>query len=454
MHPTVLIPNTVLETLRADLLDSLVAHELAHIWRHDYAANFLQSFVDATLFFHPAVHWLSGRIRQERENCCDDLAASSVAGGKEAYAEALLRIEEIRTSAPRIALVASGGNLVDRIARLLGEKRRPRPAAGVVWLLVLSALLATAGRVTATTEGLRRSLYDQRAHSLSETVYAALDVPNEPDEGTKLLTALAQAVRSVPQTIALLHAVPAQSSLDRLADALNQPAANDILIRQALSRVNPREGWAFDERSDWPYGTPGQRLVLILSLWQTAQDERTSKAVLSRRDARAAILLCAQDYSEIGPATLSRLMGSPDTSRLLGLSEQSEKSLHDYLAGRQRASRIFFRLYLEAVMRYPSIFSESNLNTQREAFLELLRPLAAISVHRPELQSHLASLTSAADDSLRRHGDQSQGHDESLETDLQPVVGSEFFGRWVNEARSAEIPARMQLLDQPPPIHK
>jgi hypothetical protein len=139
---------------------------------------------------------------------------------------------------------------------------------------------------------------------------------------------------------------------------------------------------------------------------------------------------------------------------LLGLSEQSEKSLHDYLAGRQRASRIFFRLYLEAVMRYPSIFSESNLNTQREAFLELLRPLAAISVHRPELQSHLASLTSAADDSLRRHGDQSQGHDESLETDLQPVVGSEFFGRWVNEARSAEIPARMQLLDQPPPIHK
>ena len=51
-------------------------HELAHIRRNDYLVNLLQAAVETVLFYHPAVWWVSGRIRAEREHCCDDLAVT------------------------------------------------------------------------------------------------------------------------------------------------------------------------------------------------------------------------------------------------------------------------------------------------------------------------------------------------------------------------------------------
>jgi hypothetical protein len=297
----------------------------------------------------------------------------------------------------------------------------------------------TAGRVTATTEDVRRSLYEQRAHTLAETVYLVLGVPTAPDHGAEFLAALAQAVKSVPLTTAILHATPAQASLDRLVDALNQGAAPDTLTSQALRRVSMRDGWTFDEKPDWPYGASIQRLMLIETLWRAAQRDATSKPVVARREARAAILLCAQDYSEVGPATLIGLMRSTDAGKLMGMSPEAEGTLREYLSGHQRASRIFFRVYLDAVDRYPSIFADSNLGAKRAAFLELLRPLAAVSIHRPELQFHLASLTGAADELLRRTNGASQFTEGPLEHGLQPIVGSELFDRWVSEAQAAGV---------------
>jgi len=88
VKPVVLLPATALSGLSASQLEAILAHELAHIRRHDYLVNLLQTLVETLLFYHPAVWWLSGRIRAEREHCCDDLAVS-LCGDPIAYASAL-----------------------------------------------------------------------------------------------------------------------------------------------------------------------------------------------------------------------------------------------------------------------------------------------------------------------------------------------------------------------------
>ncbi len=125
LRPVVLVPVGALGGLPAEHVEALLLHELAHIRRHDYLINILQSVAESLLFYHPAVWWVSGHMRAERELCCDDLAVST-GGNVLAYARALAEMESCRPTYFGAALAANGGNLSNRIARLLG---RPRPAA-------------------------------------------------------------------------------------------------------------------------------------------------------------------------------------------------------------------------------------------------------------------------------------------------------------------------------------
>src|SRR5439155_15282358 len=123
LRPVVLLPVTALAGLTSQQIEAILAHELAHIRRHDYLVNLLQTLVETVLFYHPAVWWVSRRIRIERENCCDDLAVS-LCGDPVAYATALADLEALRGSGPQpvrhIAMAATGGSLLQRVRRLLG----------------------------------------------------------------------------------------------------------------------------------------------------------------------------------------------------------------------------------------------------------------------------------------------------------------------------------------------
>ena len=97
LRPVILFPVSALAGMSPTQIESILAHELAHIRRHDYLVNLLQTLLETLLFYHPAVWWLSRRIRDERENCCDDLAVS-LCGDPVAYARALADLEEHRGS--------------------------------------------------------------------------------------------------------------------------------------------------------------------------------------------------------------------------------------------------------------------------------------------------------------------------------------------------------------------
>jgi beta-lactamase regulating signal transducer with metallopeptidase domain/protocatechuate 3,4-dioxygenase beta subunit len=148
-RPVVLLPMEALTGLSEAQLRAVLAHELAHVLRRDYLANLLQGVTEAVLFYHPAVWWVSSRIRAEREACCDDLALAATGGDALSYARALAHLETARRV--RLAVAATGGALRARVARLLGKAETPwqalpNPAAavalGALWLAGMSAVWA------------------------------------------------------------------------------------------------------------------------------------------------------------------------------------------------------------------------------------------------------------------------------------------------------------------------
>lgn len=122
LRPVILLPVGLAAGLPPAQVEAILAHELAHLQRHDWLVNLGQRLVETVLFYHPAVWWLSARIRDERELCCDDLAAAAM-GDRVTLAHALVALAERETALPAFALAAGGGALGARVKRLLGAEQ-------------------------------------------------------------------------------------------------------------------------------------------------------------------------------------------------------------------------------------------------------------------------------------------------------------------------------------------
>lgn len=130
LKPVVLLPASMISGLNNAQLEMLILHELAHIRRHDYLVNFLQTLVEILLFFHPAVLWISKQMRNEREYCSDDIAVQHC-GDAIAYAHTLADTASLYTKAhnhtiPDMAMAASGGDLKQRVIRLVDHHCAPK----------------------------------------------------------------------------------------------------------------------------------------------------------------------------------------------------------------------------------------------------------------------------------------------------------------------------------------
>ena len=144
LRPWILLPCSALTNLTPEQLEMVLLHELAHIRRGDYLWNLMQTGMETIFFFHPAVWWVSRRVREERELCCDDMALECCCDPA-AYASALLRLEEERRAQLRFAMALDGGSragLRTRIERILGSKGAPEPTRfRPVSIAVLAAAL-------------------------------------------------------------------------------------------------------------------------------------------------------------------------------------------------------------------------------------------------------------------------------------------------------------------------
>jgi beta-lactamase regulating signal transducer with metallopeptidase domain len=169
LRPVILVPACALAGLTHAQLEAVIAHELAHIRRHDYLLNLIQSFIETLLFYHPAVWWVSRRVRAAREHICDDLAVEAT-GDVLVYARALTALEQLRrqpTPISRLALAADGGSLMQRIQRLIKVQtaspssttststRAPLALAFVAALALASALVGAHGAGVAAGQAKR-----------------------------------------------------------------------------------------------------------------------------------------------------------------------------------------------------------------------------------------------------------------------------------------------------------
>ncbi len=139
----ILLPMGLATGLTVKELEAVLAHELAHIRRADYLVNILQTLVEIVFFFHPAIWYISAKIREERENCCDDLAMEMV-GDKIHLAKALTNIELFRQR-ESLAMAFGGNkqNLLLRIQRILGvnsSKTRSYEGFFAVVLVILASI--------------------------------------------------------------------------------------------------------------------------------------------------------------------------------------------------------------------------------------------------------------------------------------------------------------------------
>ncbi len=164
--PILLLPLNFTSNLSADQIESILAHELAHLKRYDLIVNLLQRFIEAVLFFNPAVWYLSRQVSIEREKACDDLVLS--AGWKRIeYADALVRMAEVsemmrksENSGSQAALAATGthkSQFSKRVIRVLTQaepKGRMHRSGFLIFLFMIGSFIVTlsAAQSLANTE--------------------------------------------------------------------------------------------------------------------------------------------------------------------------------------------------------------------------------------------------------------------------------------------------------------
>lgn len=149
LKPVILIPLGLLAGLPPEQVEAVLLHELAHVRRHDYIVNFLQTIAETIFFFNPGLLWISALLRDERENCCDDIAINQTKNKRE-FIEALISFKEHSLYGANYAVAFPGkkNQLLQRVSRILSNKNKTVSPGEKAFLIsgvvVLSAIVATA----------------------------------------------------------------------------------------------------------------------------------------------------------------------------------------------------------------------------------------------------------------------------------------------------------------------
>jgi beta-lactamase regulating signal transducer with metallopeptidase domain len=143
-HPVVLLPEDWF-SWNVEERTSVLAHELAHIRRGDYAGWLLARLSGALHGYQPLIYWLLGRLRQDQELAADALAAQ-FAGGASCYTQSLCRLALRRDgrSKPGLArmFLPAHLSLTRRVQMLLSRSPKRKTARSVELRICLGIVLA------------------------------------------------------------------------------------------------------------------------------------------------------------------------------------------------------------------------------------------------------------------------------------------------------------------------
>jgi len=149
LKPIILVPVGLIAGLPAGQVEAILLHELAHIRRNDYVVNILQTITETVFCFNPGLLWISAVLRDERENCCDDIALAQTKNKKE-FVQALISFKEhaLYGTKHQVAFPGKKNHLLNRVSRIIGNKNpafgMSEKASFVAGLLILLTMITTA----------------------------------------------------------------------------------------------------------------------------------------------------------------------------------------------------------------------------------------------------------------------------------------------------------------------
>ncbi len=326
LHPVIVVPAD-LERLPSAQQRAVLAHELAHVRRHDCATQVLARIVCAVQWMNPLAWWAESRMRVEREITADDSVVGSGAPATD-YAELLVGLAssavDQRGGAITIAM-ASPSRLGERIGRLLDNRRRRDGLARKSWiasLVVAAAIGAPLGCLRSDDAGTGAPLVyridDPRPDEVAKVAQTRLVQAGWSDldvrqEGRRLTVAIpggqdSQDTHAVRDRIRT--ALSSERSLS-LAVAFTESPLDEALERAAASLPGleaTTEVWSHqgtELRERYWQGTPSALQALVARAVPSGSQAGAAAEVLldHKADDRARTLV-------IDPATRIALRGT------------------------------------------------------------------------------------------------------------------------------------------------
>jgi len=145
--PRLLLPERLAAELHGDELDTLLAHELAHVRRRDHWVRLVEIAATALFWWYPVTWWARRALRRAEERCCDEWVLRLLPDSAEAYANGLLKSLTF-VSESSVPAMASGlgpvGDLEARLKEILMTHPVPRLAVPLRLALAAAAALGLA----------------------------------------------------------------------------------------------------------------------------------------------------------------------------------------------------------------------------------------------------------------------------------------------------------------------
>jgi len=231
LRPVILFPLGMTVGLPPRHIELLLAHELAHVRRADFLFNLFQLVVETLLFFNPAIHWISARVRHERELACDERVTAQEADRAD-YARALLSVAEYRQAHGGLALAANGGFLLQRVRRIVGDIDDGDPrGGGLRTLLVAGLLLGLLALGLRSVEPVLPAIKIPVQRVLGETLRS---IGVEPVQLSVAGRPRIEALRPLePESAVVLEGFRPAAALPSLADAARRAPAREALSLEA-----------------------------------------------------------------------------------------------------------------------------------------------------------------------------------------------------------------------------
>ena len=107
LRPTIVLPSHLVSQLSTEQLRMVITHELLHLRNRDLWVGWIETWIYAVWWFHPAMWWLSRSLRQAREDRCDDYLLAAQLADPQIYCETIIEAARVQMISLACRTVAS-----------------------------------------------------------------------------------------------------------------------------------------------------------------------------------------------------------------------------------------------------------------------------------------------------------------------------------------------------------